>query len=72
MYESLLERLDRIEEKIDQKLLIRYLDISKVCQMTSISDSTIRRAIRKGVLKCSKKTGKLLFQEKDIMRWLND
>ena len=71
MHDSLLERLDRIEEKIDQKLLIRYLDISKVCQMTSISDSTIRRAIRKGVLKCSKKTGKLLFMESDVRRWIS-
>ena len=71
MNDSLLERLDRIEEKIDQKLLIRYLDISKVCQMTSISDSTIRRAIRKGVLKCSKKTGKLLFMESDVRRWIS-
>ncbi len=71
MNDSLLERLDRIEEKIDQKLLIRYLDISQVCKMTSISDSTIRRAIRKGVLKCSKKTGKLLFMESDVRRWIS-
>ena len=71
MNDSLLERLDRIEEKIDQKLLIRYLDISQVCKITSISDSTIRRAIRKGVLKCSKKTGKLLFMESDVRRWIS-
>ena len=72
MIHSLIERLDRIEKKIDGKISNRYLDITQVTDLTSLSVSTIRRAVRKGELKCSKKLGKLLFQESDIRRWLNN
>jgi predicted site-specific integrase-resolvase len=37
-----------------------------------LSPSTIRKAVRKGTLKCcKKKIGKLLFLESDVRRWLN-
>ena len=65
------EQLNRIEKKIDRKVSNRYLDINKVSNMTSLSVSTIRRVVRSGELKCSRKLGKLLFQESDISRWLN-
>ena len=68
----IIERLDRIEKKIDGKPSNRFLDINEVSELISISASTIRRAIAKGELKCSKKLGKLLFQESDIRRWLNN
>ena len=67
----IIERLDRIEKKIDGKIPNRYLDINQVSNLTSLSVSTIRRAVRSGELKCSRKLGKLLFQEADILRWLN-
>ena len=49
----------------------RYFDMREVVKYTSLSQSTIRRAIQKGELKCSNKTGKLLFKNGDIDRWLN-
>ncbi len=72
MINTLIERLDRIEKKIDGKISNRYLDITQVADLTSLSVSTIRRAVRKGELKCSRKLGKLLFQETDVRRWLNN
>ena len=71
MMQSIIEQLDRIEKKLDVKLSNRFLNIKQVSELTSVSASTIRRAINKGELKCSKKLGKLLFQESDIRRWLN-
>ena len=68
---SIIERLDRIEKKIDRKVSNKYLDINKVSDFTSLSVSTIRRAVQKGELKCSRKLGKLLFEEQNIRRWLN-
>ena len=65
------EQLNRIEKKIDGKIPNRYLDINQVSNMTCLSVSTIRRAVQKGELKCSRKLGKLLFEERNIRRWLN-
>ena len=67
----IIERLDRIEKKIDGKIPNRYLDINQTADFTSLSVSTLRRAVNQGELKCSKKLGKLLFQKSDIRRWLN-
>ena len=68
---AILERLDRIERKIDRKMSNRYLNIGKVSDLTSLSISTVRRAVAKGELKCSNKLGKLLFQESAVRKWLN-
>jgi len=65
------EQLDRIEKKIDGKHSNPYLSIKQVSNFTSLSTSTIRRALRKGVLKSSRNSGKLLFLESDVKRWLN-
>ena len=68
--QNLIERLDRIEKKLDGKLSSRFIGINQVSAFTSVSTSTIRRAIAKGELKCSTKLGKLLFKESDIRKWL--
>ncbi len=65
------EQLERIEKKIDGNFKNQFLSINQVSKLTSLSTSTIRRAISKGQLKCSKRLGKLLFQESDIRRWIN-
>ena len=65
------EQLERIEKKIDGNFKNQFLSINEVSNLTSLSASTIRRAIDKGELKCSKKLGKLLFQESDVRKWLN-
>ena len=72
MITNIIERLDRIEKKLDGKSSNRYLGIYEVSALTSLSASTIRRAIGRGELKCSKKLGKLLFLERDIRRWLGE
>ena len=71
MIHLVIERLDRIEKKIDGNVSNRYLDINQTADFTSLSVSTLRRAVNKGELKCSRKLGKLLFQKSDIRRWLN-
>ena len=65
------EQLERIEKKLDGNFKNEFLSINQVSKLTSLSPSTIRRAISKGQLKCSKRLGKLLFQESDIRRWIN-
>ena len=65
------EQLTRIEQKIEGQFTEKYIDINKVSSLTSLSPSTIRRATKRGVLKCSKKLGKLLFLESDVRKWIN-
>ena len=58
------EQLERIEKKIDGSFKNQFLSINEVSKLASLSPSTIRRAVVKGELKCSKRLGKLLFQMK--------
>ena len=64
------EQLDRIEKKLDGNFKAQFLSINQVSKLTSLSTSTIRRGIKKGQLKCSKRLGKLLFLESDVRKWL--
>ena len=66
----IIEQLDRIEKKLDGNFKNQFLSINQVSKLTSLSTSTIRRAIKRGQLKCSKKLGKLLFLESDVRNWL--
>ena len=65
------EQLERIERKLDGNFKNQFLSISEDSKLTSLSPSTIRRAITKGQLKCSKRLGKLLFLESDVRKWIN-
>ena len=65
------EQLERIEKKLDGKYSNPFLSINQVSEFTSLSPSTIRRAMRKGELKCSRQNGKLLFKKSDVERWIN-
>ena len=67
---SIAEQLDRIEKKLDGKYSNKFLDMKQVVQYSSTSASTIRRAIVRGELKCSKKLGKLLFKVESVDNWL--
>ena len=71
MYYKILEEIRDLKSMVHGKLSERWLTITDVTNYTSLSDSTIRRAVRKGTLKCSKNTGKLLFKKSDVERWLN-
>ena len=68
---SLAEQLDSIEKKLDGNFSNKFLSINQVSKLVSLSPSTIRRSVAKGELKCSRKLGKLLFQESDVRNWLN-
>ena len=48
-----------------------WLNISQAAQYAKLSEQTIRRYVRFGALKVSKKTGRLLFQKSNLDRWLN-
>ena len=63
--------LERIEDNLRNKETEKYLTIKDVAHFTSLSLSTIRRYVQKGELKCSKKSGKLLFWINDVKRWLD-
>ena len=68
---SIIDKLERIEKKLDGNFKNQFLSINEVSKLTSLSPSTIRRAITKGQLKCSKRLGKLLFLESDVRKWIN-
>ena len=65
------EQLERIEKKLDGTFSNKFLSINQVSALVSLSSSTIRRAVAKGELKCSRRLGKLLFLESDVRKWLN-
>ena len=67
----ILELLNEIKSLITGKVNERWLTLKEVSEYTSLSESTIRRAIQKGVLKSSDKTGRLLFKVSSVDRWLN-
>ena len=67
----IIERLDNIQKKLDGKYTNKYLSIIQVSDLTTLSQSTIRRTVAKGELKCSRKLGKLLFLESDVRKWIN-
>lgn len=65
------EQLERIEKKLDGSFKNQFLSINEVSKLASLSPSTIRRAVARGELKCSRRLGKLLFQESDVRKWIN-
>ena len=67
----LVEIQNSIKRIEDKHIKSRWLDIKGVVEYTSLSTSTIRRAIQKGELKASSKTGKLLFKKEWVDGWLN-
>ena len=62
--------LDELRNIVQKKSSNIWMDIGETVDYTSLSESTIRRAVRKGTLKVSKATGKLLFKIEWIDRWL--
>ena len=71
MYNAdILVRLDRIEAVTRETSVRGWIDLKKACIYTSLSASTIRRAIHSGRLKCSKPGGKLMFKIEWIDRFM--
>jgi len=63
--------LEELRTIVQTKSGNRWMDINEVVHYTSLSESTIRRAVRTGELKVSKATGKLLFKIDWIDKWLS-
>ena len=71
LYHNLVEQLDRIELKIDNRVLKNWLSISDVTQSTGYSKSTINRAIKNGELESVKNGGKRMFRKEWVDRWIS-
>ena len=64
------EQLNRIEDKIDNRLNKTWLSITDVIKTTGLSRSTINRAIALGELKSVKNKGKRMMRKEWIDRWI--
>jgi|TARA_B100002003_G_C13621655_1_gene318836 predicted DNA-binding transcriptional regulator AlpA len=71
MNTQIINLLQEIKMELKNKKNNTWMDIKKVCEITTLSASTVRRAVNRGKLKCSKKLGKLLFMESDVRQWIN-
>ena len=66
----ILETLEELKSLIKTNHHNKWMNIREVCEYTSVSESTIRRAIKRGVLKSSNQTGRLLFKRINVDNWL--
>ena len=67
----LLEEIQDIKKLIAGNGAKKLMTIQDVVHYTCLSASTIRRAVRLSELKVMRTKGKLLFNWKDVNRWLN-
>ena len=66
----ILEQLDEIKSMLTGKINDKWLTIKEVTKYSNLSESTIRRAVKRGTLKSSNQTGRLLFKYTDVDNWL--
>ena len=67
---SVAEQLNRIEEKIDNRLNKVWLSIPDVTKVVGLSRSSINRGISLGLLKTVKSGGKRMTKKSWVDRWL--
>ena len=75
MTEQLMDDLSQIWSilnRISSERLVYWMDVKEAAKYAKVSETTIRRAVAKGELKVSRKTGKLLFRRYWINNWLKD
>ena len=63
--------LEELRTIVQTKSSNGWMDINEVVHYTSLSESTIRRAVARGSLKVSRTTGKRLFKTEWVDKWLN-
>ena len=68
----IIERLERIEAKLDKIHIDNWMTTKEVAIYTTLSIQTIHRGIRKGELKVAKGTGKNLFKRSWVDRWVQN
>ena len=66
----ILKKINEIQDHILINNEDKWMSMNDVIKYTRLSDSTIRRAIKKGCLMVSRKTGKNLFKQSWIDKWL--
>lgn len=59
---QILDRLNKIEQKIDSNNQQRWIDINEAIKYSGISKSVLSKAISAGRLKVSRATGKRMFK----------
>ena len=64
------EVLNEILDIVKKGCPDEWLTIRQAVNYTKLSQPTIRRYVRKGELKASKNTGRLLFKKSDLDQWL--
>ena len=65
------EILSDLKNLIKSNKPISWMTLREVCEYSRLSEPTLRRYIKRGKLKVSQSTGKLLFKRDDVDRWLN-
>ena len=66
----ILKKINKIQDHLLTNNQDTWMSIKDAVQYTKLSDSTIRRAIKKECLKVSKRTGKNLLKQSWIDKWL--
>jgi len=69
---AILERLDKIEHTLSNRIEDRWLNIAEASRYASLSITRLRKAVILGELRVSKSGGRLLFKSEWIDKWLND
>ena len=75
MTEQLMDDLSQIMSILNEISSVRleyWMDVKEAAKYAKVSETTIRRAVAKGELKVSRKTGKLLFMSGWIYSWLRN
>ena len=67
---TIAEQLKEIEHLLRNKSTDKWLNLMQACDYTSLSVSTLRRAVDRGRLKVSKEAGKLMFRREWLDKWL--
>ena len=74
MTEQLMDDLSQIMWMLNRISSVRleyWMDVKEAAKYAKVSETTIRRAVAKGELRVSRKTGKLLFMSRWIYNWLD-
>ncbi len=69
MLNTILHKLDEIQSEILNRG-DRWLNTKDACTYSGVSSKTLDRAVIKGVLKVSKKSGRNLYKKSDLDKWL--
>ena len=67
---SIIDSLNRIEKKLDNKFNNRWVDLKAACEYCDLSAATLIRNKKSGRLKCSKPAGKLMFKIEWLDKWI--